>query len=105
MPEHPWRNDGATIACPICGRPFQVVGRQRYCSTACRQAAWRRRHPAPLPPLPTRSPRVATVYQCPACETRLLGQQRCADCGVFARRLGPGGPCPHCDEPLRRENG
>ena len=100
MLEHPSRNDPATMTCPVCQRPFQVVGRQRSCSTACRQAAWRRRHPAPRPSLPTPSPRVATVYQCPACETRLLGEQRCADCGVFARRLGPGGPCPHCDEPV-----
>ena len=28
------------------------------------------------------------------------GEQRCPDCGIFARRTGPGGPCPHCDEPI-----
>lgn len=32
--------------------------------------------------------------------TVLLGQQRCDDCGVFSRRVGPGGPCPHCNEPV-----
>jgi hypothetical protein len=46
----------------------------------------------------SRLPKTAIVYQCPACEVRMLGQQRCEECGVFGRRLGPGGPCPHCDE-------
>ena len=50
--------------------------------------------------LPPRSPRPATVYECPSCETRYLGEQRCPDCGIFCRRVGPGGPCPHCDEPV-----
>jgi hypothetical protein len=31
---------------------------------------------------------------------RFLGQQRCPDCGLFCRRIGPGGLCPHCDEPV-----
>jgi hypothetical protein len=51
-------------------------------------------------PIPERATRAATVYECPTCETRFLGVQRCADCGVFCRRVGPGGPCPHCDEPV-----
>lgn len=101
--EAPLRDDGVTIPCPTCGQTFHPVGRRRFCSAACRQAAWRRRHPTPLPPpapLPTRAPRRATVYECPACGTRFVGEQRCADCGVFCRRVGPGGPCPHCDEPV-----
>jgi hypothetical protein len=88
------------MACPICATPFRPVGRQRVCSHACRQALWRRRHPTPLPPLPGHTARPATVYACPECEARFLGQQRCDDCGVFCRRVGPGGPCPHCDEPV-----
>jgi hypothetical protein len=49
----------------------------------------------------TSSPaRQATIYQCPECDERYLGQQRCDDCGTFCRRIGPGGPCPHCDEPV-----
>ncbi len=64
------------------------------------QAAWRRRHPTPVPTLPARPPRTAIVYECPNCEARLLGEQRCPDCQVFCRRVGPGGPCPHCDEPV-----
>ena len=29
-----------------------------------------------------------------------LHRVRCPDCGIFCRRVGPGGPCPHCDEPV-----
>lgn len=105
MPENPSRDDGVTIACGWCGRRFSPSGRRKFCSRGCRQAAWRERHPAPLPPLPARAPRLATVYECPECSTRYLGDQRCEDCGVFMRRIGPGAECPHCDQPLRRENG
>ena len=101
MPDTPSRNDGVTIACPCCTRPFVPVGRRRFCSDACRQAAWRARQPsAPVAPIPSRSPRPVTVYECPACETRYLGEQRCPDCHLFCRRIGPGGACPHCDEPV-----
>lgn len=100
MPESPFRNDRVTMDCPVCGHVFCPTGRRRFCSAACRQAAWRRRHPTPLPPLPARPPRAAIVYECGVCETRSLGAQRCPECGVFGRRVGPGGPCPHCDEPV-----
>jgi ssDNA-binding Zn-finger/Zn-ribbon topoisomerase 1 len=110
MADAPYRNDGVTmpaapatrptVPCPRCGQRFTPVGRQRFCSPACRQAAWRRRHPAPVPALPARTPRPATVYECPGCGARLLGEQRCPDCNVFCRRLGLGGRCPHCDEPV-----
>jgi len=96
----PLRNVAVTIPCPVCARPFTPVGRQRVCSAACRQAAWRRRQPIALPAVPPRSIQAATVYACPSCEARFLGQQRCPDCGLFCRRLGPGGLCPHCDEPV-----
>ena len=98
------RNDSAA-ACPACGQPFTPAGRRRWCSDACRQAAWRRRHPAPGPAgggtaAPPAAAGNATIYQCPECDERYLGQQRCDDCGTFCRRLGPGGACPHCDEPV-----
>jgi hypothetical protein len=99
----PSRDDGVTVAgavCPVCGAPFRPAGRRRFCSAACRQAAWRRRHPAPPPPAPAPAPRAAAVYECPACGARLLGEQRCPDCNRFCRRVGPGGRCPHCDEPV-----
>ena len=86
-----------------CGRRFVPNGRQRYCSDACRQRGFRR-HQRPVDELQlglsARVPHTSIVYQCPECETRLLGEQRCEDCGVFARRLGPGAACPHCDEPV-----
>ena len=96
----PVRNVGVTTPCPVCGRPFTPVGRQQVCSAACRQALFRRRHAAPLPSLPRRVGRAATIYACPSCDSRYLGEQRCPDCGSFCRRLGPGAPCPHCDEPI-----
>jgi len=106
MAESPYRNDGVTIAagpmrpCPRCGRPFTPVGRQQFCAAACRQAAWRQRHAPPPPALPIRAPRTATVYECPVCGARFLGAQRCPDCQQFCRRVGTGGACPHCDEPV-----
>ncbi|MGH7429761.1 MAG: hypothetical protein ACREJ4_15600 [Candidatus Methylomirabilaceae bacterium] len=40
-----------------------------------------------------------TVYKCPACGIRAVGDQRC-ECGSFMSRVGLGGRCPHCDEPV-----
>jgi len=94
----------ARVACPVCATTFTPVRRQRYCTPACRQAAWRARHPDPTPlPQPALAPRTSkretTVYQCTTCDTRYLGQQWCGDCNRPCTRLGPGGLCPHCDEP------
>jgi hypothetical protein len=94
--------------CTIC-QTNAVPARARYCSDACKQRAYRLRRAAVGSPMLTdriapprsRPARTAhTVYECPACETRLLGEQRCPDCHVFCRRLGLGGSCPHCDEPI-----
>jgi hypothetical protein len=103
-PRNETRNE-TTATCPACGQPFTRAGRRRWCSDACRQAGWRRRHPAPAPapdrpPQPRQPARETTIYQCPDCQERYLGQQRCDDCGTFCHRVGPGGPCPHCDEPV-----
>ncbi len=87
--------------CRACGRTFPVQGRKAYCDDACRQRGFRlRQRPSDEIGLglATRLPKTAIVYQCPECEARCLGQQRCDDCGVFMKRLGPGGACPHCDE-------
>ena len=92
------RNDTETTrmtVCPQCGGSFTPVGRRRWCSDACRQSAWRRRRAAPRPTQPAK---IDTVYECPQCQTRYLGTQRCEDCNTWCRRLGPGGPCPHCDD-------
>ncbi len=106
QPAPPWRNDNETTTpCPACATPFTPTGRQRYCSPACRQAAWRARHPDPTAKpvivVPSRTPRRdITVYQCPTCDTRALGQQWCHDCNHPRVRVDLGGLCPHCDEPI-----
>jgi hypothetical protein len=99
----PSRDDDATTRCPACGTGFVPAGRRRFCTDACRKNAYRRRHHPPPPSIalpPRRSAKPGTVYECPTCEARYLGQQRCDECGVFCRRVGPGGLCTHCDEPL-----
>jgi hypothetical protein len=93
---NPVRDDTATI-CPVCRAPFERLGRQRFCSTGCRQAAWRAKRAAPAEPTVARSD---TVYACPLCDARYLGEQRCDTCNTWCRRLGSGGPCPCCDEPV-----
>lgn len=102
----PSRNDTRNDThrrCGACGQTFTPTGRRAWCSDACRQAAWRRRHQPDHPPVelpPTRRRRDTTVYECGDCGLRLLGTQRCDDCGTFMRRLGTGGLCPRCDEPI-----
>jgi hypothetical protein len=69
------RNDNSarTTTCPTCRQPFTPIRRQTYCTPACRQAAWRARHPQPRPATtiiaPATSRRSITVYQCPHCDT------------------------------------
>lgn len=91
--DRPVRYDTATT-CGYCGATFVATGRQRWCSDACRQGAWRARRAAPRPPQPAKAD---TVYACPICDARYLGEQRCPECNCWAARVGPGGPCPHCD--------
>ena len=86
----PSRDDSVTIrTCPACGQTFTPSGRRRWCSDACKQAAWRRgRTPAtPVPPLPPLPPlgrkRDFTVYECGQCGLRALG--------IFSRLGGAGG--------------
>ncbi len=87
--------------CPSCAKRFVPVGRQLYCSTACRKRAFRRRHARQVRPVvPPGGRRDHSVYECGACGQRRLGEQRCEDCGVFAHSVGLGGPCPSCAEPV-----
>lgn len=95
--------------CARCGTDFAPSGRRRFCSDACKQADWRARQEASAPPEPAKAvvrpvrPE-HTVYECPACETRYLGVRRCEECNLFCRRVGPGGLCPHCDEPVAHDD-
>ena len=82
----PSRHAGVTMACPACGRAM---------------AAPVRRHSAagPVLALPARTSRVPlTVYACDDCDMRAVGEQRCAGCWRFMRRVGIGGACPGCDQ-------
>jgi hypothetical protein len=90
--------DGLDRRCPAC-QSRALRPRQTYCSPACRQLAFRRRRAVP-PPAPIRLPTHVVVYQCPACEQRYRGEQRCPSCNLFCRRLGAGDACPHCGEPV-----
>lgn len=92
------------MRCPVCATRFEPSGRRRYCSDTCRVTAHRRRHqpqPAPTGPLPTAgNRRTHTIYECGTCGTRALAEQRCKDCSTFTTRVGYGGHCPNCEEPV-----
>ncbi len=93
--------------CPVCAAEFPDHGHQRFCTDTCRKTAYRRRHQPVVEPVevPAHQPRRGhTVYQCPDCETRYLGEQRCPDCNIFCTRIGYGAACPHCDEPVAIED-
>ena len=95
--------DGSVTAtsCPICTAPLRGRADQQYCSPPCRQAAHRRRTPAPRPALPARrSRREQSVYECDDCGQRLAGQQWCPDCQRPCRRIDFGGPCPQCGDAI-----
>ncbi len=92
-----------TVPCPVCSTPFTRVRRQRYCSDLCRRTAWRRRHTDTPPAIAVpkgRTKRETTVYECTDCGTRMAAEQWCSDCNRPAARVGLGGACPHCDEPV-----
>jgi len=95
-------------ACWVCGTPVGTA-RAHYCSPGCKQRAYRLRHEgaatgdpgARAADLKRRQRLVAqTLYECPLCGERYLGERRCPDCSRFCRALGLGGTCPHCDQPI-----
>ena len=100
----PLRHDGVTITCPVCGDSFGLSGRRTYCSDACRALAYRRRRDVGIIPTVTvpksRPRRELTIYECDTCGERSLGEQRCSECHTFMTRVGIGGHCPSCDEPI-----
>ena len=77
---------------------------ERYCTAACRQAAWRARstHASiqAVTTITARGRREVTVYACSECEQRYLGQQWCDDCNRPCVHVGLGGLTPCCQEPL-----
>jgi hypothetical protein len=103
-----WRDGSPAGQCLVCNRA--VPSRKaRYCSRACQQRAYRLRRDAATtleePNLRQdlrrrRTLAAHTIYECPACQERFLGERRCPDCHRFCRALGLGGPCPECDTPI-----
>jgi hypothetical protein len=108
MSEHPTRDTYVTAnppTCPVCGTSLHGRADQRYCTPACRQSAYRARTStaSTQPPqlaLTGRGRREHTVYECGQCGQRLAGEQWCPECQRPARRIGPGGSCPSCGEPV-----
>src|SRR5579864_9235336 len=86
--------------CLVCGAAL-TSARARYCSRAHQQRAFRLRHESNPPDLQRLRAVVArTIYECPSCGERLVGERRCPDCRLFTRAIGLGGHCPECDTPL-----
>jgi hypothetical protein len=94
--------------CLACAKPL-ISHRARYCDDACKQRAYRLRQldsgAADVSELAAdlkrrRSLAAHTIYECPSCEARFLGERRCDECNCFCRALGPGGACVHCGELL-----
>jgi hypothetical protein len=85
-------------AAPVCRRCY--TPRSRASCTAAPPAARPRSAAATnnsARPSPSRPPDPAgkiTVYECPDCGDRYLGEQRCQGCGTFARRVGIGRRLP-----------
>lgn len=95
-----------TTTCPACQRRFSPVGLQRFCCEACRVAVYRRGRESPAAPAVAlrharRQP--LTIYACDRCGARALGEQLCAECRNPMRRVGLGGFCPCCNEPVAVE--
>ena len=98
--------DGGT-GCLVCGAALPSR-RARYCSRAHQQRAFRLRHQTKLPDLQQlrrelqrrRAVVAQTVYECPGCGERLVGERRCPECHLYCRAIGLGGHCPECDTPL-----
>lgn len=103
LPESPLRGGNAAATCPVCQGTFARSGTKLFCGKLCKDTAYRRRKQSMTRPVkvPAAMPRRAvTVYECDGCGERSLGSQRCQECRTFMRKLGLGGLCPHCDEPV-----
>jgi len=95
--------EGEALTCPGCQHPFSPVGRQKHCCEACRVAVYRRgREAAQVPVVAMKSQRrqPIAVYACDRCGARAMGERRCEECRSIMRRVGLGGCCPCCDEPI-----
>jgi ribosomal protein L32 len=103
---YPSTSPSAAIrTCPVCGGT-PPSSRSVYCTPACKQLAYRLRHPR-LATVNTVIIRkqlqrqrllvAHTVWECPSCGEQSLGDRRCSECGLFGRSVGLGSNCPECD--------
>ena len=53
-----------------------------------------------VPDVAPRSRQPIAVYACDRCGARAIGGRRCEECRSVMRRVGLGGHCPRCDEPI-----
>lgn len=99
---------GSASGCLVCGKSL-ADARARFCSPAHKQLAYRlRRQRTPASDEPDlrrqlqrqRRLTVHTVYECPGCNERFVGERRCSSCQLFCRAVGLGGHCPQCDHPI-----
>jgi len=95
--------------CPLCNTTFPIDGRGIYCTPKCRQRAYRLRHrQADHPTLSDLAAKLRreqrliaqTVYECPSCQERFLGERRCDECNQWCRNVGLGSNCSGCDDVL-----
>ncbi len=93
--------------CLVCGAALAST-RARYCSRAHQQRVFRlRQHTRDIDLQRVRQElrrgralMAHTVYECPSCAERFVGERRCPDCNLFSRAIGLGGHCPECDAPV-----
>jgi hypothetical protein len=107
-PDTPMRDGSrdASVGCLVCGVPLAST-RARYCSRAHQQRAFRLRQHTGVDlqrvrqQLQRRHALMAhTIYECPSCSERFVGERRCPDCNLFSRAIGLGGHCPECEAPV-----
>ena len=104
QPQPPSCHDTVTTNCPVCGRKFTPLGRQAYCSGACRAAAYRRRRdgagrPSSCPPPSPAGPSPSTNATAAAPET--LGPNTAATATPSCAALASGGPVQAASRLLR----
>jgi len=94
--------DDVMTTCPACQHGFRPVGQQSFCCDACRVAVYRRgQRAAPTTVVVQAEHRQPiAVYECDCCGARAAGERRCEECRSSMRRVGLGGRCPRCDEPV-----
>ncbi len=94
--------------CLVCGESL-ADARAKFCSPAHKQLAYRLRrqgsrvsNESHLRKRLERQRRLTahTIYECPSCGERFVGERRCPSCRLFCRSLGLGGHCPECDQPI-----